>query len=133
LDTATIDGLIVAMTFYVDGTRHNTLGPTLQWRIDSGIVLVDGNRDYEYTLFDIPRRMLVPGGCIVVNNTCQAGPYHALTDFAAANPEMGCPAMAHMARDGRFPWRAIALDQPTELSVPRWPSTGCVQDLNLEG
>lgn len=49
----------------------------------SDIVLVDGNHDYEFALFDIEAaaRIISPGGFVFVDNISQAGPYLAAQDF----------------------------------------------------
>jgi predicted O-methyltransferase YrrM len=53
-----------------------------------GLVLVDGNHDYEFASFDIAAaaKRLDPGGFIVIDNVSQAGPYFAAKDFLARNP-----------------------------------------------
>jgi predicted O-methyltransferase YrrM len=53
-----------------------------------GLVLVDGNHDYEFASFDIAAaaKRLEPGGFIVVDNVSQAGPYFAAKDFLARSP-----------------------------------------------
>lgn len=56
--------------------------------IRPGVVLVDGNHDYEFATFDIysAARFLEPGGFIFIDNVSQSGPYRASVDFLAANP-----------------------------------------------
>ena len=56
--------------------------------IRAGVILVDGNHDYEYALFDIcsAARFVTPGGYILVDNVSQAGPYFAVVDFLSINP-----------------------------------------------
>jgi Methyltransferase domain len=56
--------------------------------IRAGLVLVDGNHDYEYAAFDIfsAARQLTPGGFIIVDNIAQAGPFLAVRDFLAQYP-----------------------------------------------
>jgi hypothetical protein len=56
--------------------------------IRAGLVLVDGNHDYEYAAFDIfsAARQLTPGGFIIVDNVAQAGPFFAVRDFLAQHP-----------------------------------------------
>jgi hypothetical protein len=77
-----------SMAFYMERLWHNTLSRRPEHRIDPEIVLVDGNHDYEFALFDIQcaARLLAPSGFILVDNVSQAGPYQAVDDFAAANP-----------------------------------------------
>ena len=57
-------------------------------RIRPGVVLVDGNHDYEFAAFDIQSaaRWITPGGFIFVDNVSQAGPCRAASDFLAAHP-----------------------------------------------
>ena len=56
--------------------------------VRAGLVLVDGNHDYEYAAFDIfsAARQLTPGGFIMVDNIAQAGPFLAVRDFLAQHP-----------------------------------------------
>jgi hypothetical protein len=56
--------------------------------VRAGLVLVDGNHDYEYAAFDIfsAARRLTPGGFIIVDNIAQAGPFLATQDFLAQRP-----------------------------------------------
>jgi predicted O-methyltransferase YrrM len=57
-------------------------------RVRPGVVLVDGNHDYEFAAFDIwsAARWMTPGGFIFIDNVAQAGPYRAAMDFMAARP-----------------------------------------------
>jgi predicted O-methyltransferase YrrM len=63
-------------------------GTLAQRRITLDMVLVDGNHDYEYALFDLQMasRLLRPGGIIVMDNSDQTGPFHATREFVARNP-----------------------------------------------
>ena len=56
--------------------------------IRPGLVLVDGNHDYEFALFDIisAARHLRPGGFMVVDNVSLPGPFQAVCNFLAGNP-----------------------------------------------
>ena len=58
-------------------------------RIRPGIVLIDGNHDYEFASFDIQAaaRRLRPGGFIFIDNVSQAGPYFATRDFVLQHPD----------------------------------------------
>jgi predicted O-methyltransferase YrrM len=62
---------------------------TDQERIRPGVVLVDGNHDFEFASFDIQAaaRRLEPGGFIFIDNVSQAGPYFAVRDFLARHPD----------------------------------------------
>lgn len=57
-------------------------------RIPLDLVLVDGNHDYEFALFDtqMAARLLRPGGIIVVDNCEQGGPFRAARQFLADDP-----------------------------------------------
>jgi predicted O-methyltransferase YrrM len=72
--------------------------------IRPGIVLVDGNHDYEFAAFDIwsAARLITPGGFIFVDNISQWGPYRAAMDFLAANPG----------------WQNCGSPQPPESNLP---------------
>jgi predicted O-methyltransferase YrrM len=67
-----------SMTFFIQATESH---------IRPGVVLVDGNHDFEFAAFDIwsAARLLTPGGFIFVDNVAQAGPYRAGVQFLAAN------------------------------------------------
>ena len=68
-----------SMQFFMDADRAG---------LRFGVVLVDGNHDYEFAAYDIAAaaRRIEPGGFIVVDNVSQAGPYFAAKDFLARNP-----------------------------------------------
>jgi predicted O-methyltransferase YrrM len=69
-----------SMAFYKDMERQG---------VRAGIVLVDGNHDYEFAAFDIASgaRAITPGGYIFVDNVAQPGPFFAARDFLMANPD----------------------------------------------
>jgi predicted O-methyltransferase YrrM len=69
-----------SMTFFMTADQE---------RIRLGVVLVDGNHDYEFASFDIQAaaQRLQPGGFIFVDNVSQAGPYFAVQDFLAQHPD----------------------------------------------
>jgi predicted O-methyltransferase YrrM len=52
------------------------------------MVLVDGNHDFEFALFDLQMsaRRLRPGGIIIMDNSEQSGPFYAAKAFLAAHP-----------------------------------------------
>lgn len=60
-----------------------------QERIRPGVVLVDGNHDYEFASFDIQAaaQRLQRGGFIYIDNVSQAGPYYAALDFLGRHPD----------------------------------------------
>jgi predicted O-methyltransferase YrrM len=53
------------------------------------MVLVDGDHDYEFALFDIQMaaRVLQPGGILLIDNVDQSGPFEAAGRFMSTNPE----------------------------------------------
>ena len=53
------------------------------------LVLVDGNHDFEYALFDLQMsaRLLRPGGIVLMDNAEQTGPFKASQVFLANNRE----------------------------------------------
>lgn len=57
-------------------------------RLAPELVLIDGNHDYEFALFDLQMaaRLLRPGGVIVMDNSDQTGPFEASRQFMQANP-----------------------------------------------
>jgi predicted O-methyltransferase YrrM len=54
-------------------------------RIGLDMVLVDGNHDFEFALYDLQMaaRLLRPGGIIIMDNSDQTGPFHATRSFMA--------------------------------------------------
>jgi predicted O-methyltransferase YrrM len=52
------------------------------------LVLVDGNHDFEFALFDLhmAARLMRPGGVVVMDNAEQTGPFHAARSFMASRP-----------------------------------------------
>jgi predicted O-methyltransferase YrrM len=58
-----------------------------QHRVALDLVLVDGNHDFEFALFDLQMaaRLIRPGGVIVMDNAEQTGPFHATRAFIARN------------------------------------------------
>jgi predicted O-methyltransferase YrrM len=68
-----------SMAFYKEMERQG---------VQTGLVLVDGNHDYEFAAFDIAcgARAIAPGGFIFIDNIAQPGPFFAARDFLSANP-----------------------------------------------
>ncbi len=52
------------------------------------MVLVDGNHDYEFALFDLlmAAKLLRPSGIVIMDNAEQSGPFHAARTFLGAHP-----------------------------------------------
>ena len=64
------------------------------------LVLIDGNHEYEFALFDLQMaaKLLRPGGVIVMDNAEQTGPFKAARTFLELNPawrEMGHAIASH--------------------------------------
>lgn len=68
-----------SMEFFVELDRHH---------IVPDLVLVDGNHDFEFALFDLmmASRLCARGGVIIMDNAEQSGPWRATREFLAANP-----------------------------------------------
>ena len=69
-------------------------------RLVLDLVLVDGNHDYEFALFDLmmAARLLRPGGIVVMDNAEQSGPFRASRTFLGSNPawrELGRAIASH--------------------------------------
>jgi predicted O-methyltransferase YrrM len=104
------------------------------------MVLVDGNHDYEFALFDLlmAARLLRPGGIVVMDNAEQSGPFHAARTFLAANPSWVELGNAVAAYDPSAPFKQpraslpgttfLLLQAPAQLSIGPGPhSLGQVQ------
>lgn len=105
-----------SMAFYKDMERQG---------VHPGIVLVDGNHDYEFAAFDIAcgARAITPGGYIFVDNVAQPGPFFAARDFLIANPdwrELGNAATSY-DRDKAFDRRRTTILY-TDFMVLRAPA-----------
>jgi predicted O-methyltransferase YrrM len=104
------------------------------------MVLVDGNHDYEFALFDLlmTARLLRPGGVVIMDNAEQSGPFHAARTFLGANPAWVELGNAVAAYDPSAPFREprasvpgtsfLLLQAPAHLSIGPDPhSWGQVQ------
>ena len=93
------------------------------------LVLVDGNHDFEFALFDLQMsaRLLRPGGIIIMDNAEQTGPFKASQRFLAENREwleLGSAVASH-SRSAPFdnarasiPWTSfIILQAPNHIPV----------------
>ena len=60
-----------------------------QTKTSLDFVLVDGNHDFEFALFDLQMaaKLLRPGGIIVMDNAEQTGPFEAARQFLAQHPQ----------------------------------------------
>lgn len=102
-------------------------------RIALDLVLVDGNHDFEFALFDLQMaaRLIRPGGVIVMDNAEQTGPFHATRAFVDRNPawtELGS-ALARYDKASPFdasrtsirPTSFLVLQAPSHLSIGEGP------------
>jgi predicted O-methyltransferase YrrM len=104
-----------SMQFFMDADKAS---------LRFGLVLVDGNHEYEFASFDIAAaaKRLERGGFIVIDNVSQAGPYFAAKDFLARNPSWtDCRQVAAV------PDETLAFDHgrsripPTDFQILRGP------------
>lgn len=93
--------------------------------LQSELVFVDGNHDYEYALFDIlsAERLVTPGGFVAIDNISQGGPLYAARNFI-----QGRPGWRECGGSLEMPPRDKAFDRDrstipgTDLCVLRAPS-----------
>jgi predicted O-methyltransferase YrrM len=80
------------------------------------LVLVDGNHEFEYALFDLlcAARLMRPGGLIVMDNIEQVGPRLATKSFLERNPDW---------RDVADVVRHIDIAAPLAVPPPAFPDT----------
>jgi predicted O-methyltransferase YrrM len=94
------------------------------------LVLIDGNHDYEYALFDLQMaaRLLRPGGLVVMDNAEQSGPFKAARLFLAANPAWREIGNAVASYDPFEPFERERASLPTTgfllLHAPEYLSIG---------
>jgi predicted O-methyltransferase YrrM len=112
---------ISSMDFYMLMDKETT-------KLD--FVLVDGNHDYEFALFDIQcaAHRIVPGGFIVIDNVSQSGPYFAIVDFLEhAKTWIDCGEKRDLVN-----WRAYDHErsniQGTDFMVLRAPTSYPVRE-----
>lgn len=104
-----------------------------QHKVALDLVLVDGNHDFEFALFDLQMaaRLIRPGGVIVMDNAEQSGPFHATRAFIARNSawtELGS-SLARYDKSAPFDQaRAsiegtsfVLLQAPSHLSIGEGP------------
>ena len=90
------------------------------------MVLVDGNHDYEFALFDLQMaaRFLKPGGLILMDNAEQTGPLRASLDFMKANPAWREWGTALASHDPSNPFGGQRVSVPgTSLIILQSPTT----------
>ena len=97
------------------------------------LLLIDGNHDYEYALFDLQMaaRQIQPGGIVVMDNAEQSGPFQATRAFLAENPawrELGGAIAAYDPFQpfdrsrASLPYTSfLILQAPTHLSIGPGP------------
>ncbi len=78
------------------------------------LVLVDGNHDFEYALFDLQMaaRLLRPGGIVVMDNAEQSGPFKAARTFIDLNPAWREIGDALTSNDPAKPFDAVRASLP---------------------
>jgi predicted O-methyltransferase YrrM len=93
------------------------------------LILIDGNHDYEYVLFDLQMaaRLIRPGGIILMDDFEQTGPCRAARLFLQENPAWKEAGDAIAAYDpgkpfervrASLPWTSFAvLQAPNHLSI----------------
>ena len=98
-------------------------------RVTLDLVLVDGNHDFEFALFDLQMsaRLLRPGGIVIMDNAEQTGPFKASQLFLANNREwreLGSAVASHTRSapfDGArasIPWTSfVILQAPNHIPV----------------
>jgi predicted O-methyltransferase YrrM len=110
-------------------------------RVAFDMVLVDGNHDFEFALFDLQMsaRLLRPGGIIVMDNSEQSGPFYAARTFLAAHPAWKEIGTAVASYDRFRPFDAatrtsvpgtsfVVLQAPKQLAIDAVPhSSGQIQ------
>ena len=72
-------------------------------RVQPDVVVIDGNHDFEFALFDIlaAARRLSRGGFLFINAVSQAGPYQAAMEFLRLHPEWrDCGVAPPVSPDG---------------------------------
>jgi len=100
-------------------------------RLPLDLVLVDGNHDFEFALFDLQMaaRLLRPGGIVVMDNSKQTGPFEASRSFMQANPawrELGDSLARH---DPSHPFDETRTSLPnTAFVVLQAPSTIAISE-----
>jgi hypothetical protein len=102
-------------------------------RVTLDLVLVDGNHEYEFALFDLQMaaKLLRPGGIILMNNAEQSGPFRASQTFLDANAgwhELGRAIASHdpslpfnMTRASLAETTFIVLKAPNHLPIGEGP------------
>jgi predicted O-methyltransferase YrrM len=98
-------------------------------RVMLDLVLVDGNHDFEFALFDLQMsaRLLRPGGIVIMDNAEQTGPFKACQLFLGNNREwreLGSAVASH-TRSAPFdsarasiPWTSfVILQAPNHIPV----------------
>jgi predicted O-methyltransferase YrrM len=102
-------------------------------KVTLDMVLVDGNHDYEFALFDLQMaaKLLRPGGIVIMDNAEQSGPFHAARTFLGANPAWVELGNAVAAYDPSAPFKEpraslagtsfLLLQAPGHLSIGPGP------------
>ncbi len=99
-----------------------------QRRIPLDLVLIDGNHDYEFALFDLlmAARLIRPSGTVIMDNAEQSGPYNAARTFLLQNPQWRELGSAIADHDPSNPFDASRASMPGTtfivLQAPAWRS-----------
>ena len=98
-------------------------------RVTLDLVLVDGNHDFEFALFDLQMsaRLLRPGGIVIMDNAEQTGPFKASQLFLTNNREwreLGSAVASHTpsapfdSARASIPWTSfVILQAPNHIPV----------------
>jgi methyltransferase family protein len=65
------------------------LSALMRGKHEPDLILIDGNHDYEFALFDLQLagdRLIKPGGIIIMDNAEQSGPFQATRNFLNSRP-----------------------------------------------
>lgn len=104
-------------------------------KVRPDLVLVDGNHDYEFALFDLlmSARLLRPGGIVIMDNAEQTGPFRATREFLAANAawrELGssvanyAPSVPFDEKRSSVPGTTfVVVQSPTHITLGHGPAS----------
>ena len=107
------------------------------------VVLIDGNHDFEFALFDLQMaaRLLRPGGVIVMDNAEQTGPFYAGKQFLERNQawrELGDSIASNDSASPFNPRRSsvagttfMLLQAPPHLTISTGPQSWGPQRLDV--
>jgi hypothetical protein len=111
---------MTSMNFFLELERQ---------KVAPGLILVDGNHDHAFALFDLlMAAKLVPArGHIVMDNSEQSGPFHAARTFLGSNPGWAELGNAVAAYDPSDPFKQPRSSVPsTSFLILQAPAHLCV-------